>query len=67
MFSGRCKRCMWWDNKHASLKDLPDSWGYCRKHKPVVYMAQDKRYHGGFPLLDAEDFCGEFRDARESL
>lgn len=61
MFKGRCKSCMWYDNRHRSL--VPgERWGYCRKHKPVVYMGEDQSYHGGFPLVDAEDFCGEYRE-----
>lgn len=61
MFKGRCINCLWWDNEHKTIKDK--QFGYCRKHKPVVYAGADSKYHGGFPLLDKEDFCGEYREA----
>jgi len=38
---------------------LPD-YGYCRKHKPIIYQLENK-YWGGWPLVDVNDFCGEFR------
>jgi hypothetical protein len=34
--------------------------GYCRKHKPVVFPAEG-RYWGGWPLVDVNDLCGEYR------
>jgi len=51
---------MWYDQEHVSLKDVPDNYGYCRKHKPVIYL-KDGRYYGGWPLTDINDFCGEFK------
>jgi len=59
MVSHRCKNCIWFDREHKSL--LPtDHLGYCRKHKPIVY-GQGGKYYGGWPLVDEDDFCGEFR------
>lgn len=60
MVSHRCMNCIWYDTVHESLKEVPDNFGYCRKHKPLIYT-KDGRYYGGFPLLDKNDFCGEFR------
>ena len=57
----RCKTCMWFDNQHSSLHGLLDTYGYCRKHHPVVYL-RETRYYGGWPLVDKEDLCGEFRE-----
>lgn len=54
----RCDQCRWWDHEHPRLQGAPDHSGYCRKHKPVIFLAQD-RYWGGWPLTDAADFCGE--------
>lgn len=61
MIGYRCKNCMWFDQEHTSLQDVPDNLGYCRKHKPMVYAIQ-QRYYGAFPLLDINDLCGEFRE-----
>ena len=54
----RCDTCRWWDHVHKRLEDAPAGYGYCRKHKPVVFFDHD-RHWGGWPLVDAADFCGE--------
>ena len=54
----RCDRCRWWDATHRRLEGAPPGSGYCRKHKPTVFSFEG-RYWGGWPLVDAEDFCGE--------
>ena len=56
----QCQQCRWFDKVHTSLSEVPDNYGYCRKHKPVIYAAND-RYYGGWPLVDIRDFCGEFK------
>ncbi len=61
MVSHRCRRCMWFDQEHSSLIEVPGDYGYCRKHKPLVYPLEG-RYYGGWPLVDVNDFCGEFRE-----
>lgn len=61
MIKYRCKNCLWFDKLHASLRDVSDNYGYCRKHKPVIYQ-KDVHYYGGWPLVDNEDLCGEYRD-----
>jgi DMSO/TMAO reductase YedYZ molybdopterin-dependent catalytic subunit len=65
----RCDNCRWWDHTHPRLEGVPTAdWvvriGYCRKHKPVVFSASD-RYWGGWPLVDAADFCGEHMPLRK--
>ena len=65
MINQRCKNCLWWDNTHNRIGDLrSEGWGYCRKHKPVVF-AKDGRHWGGWPLVDREDLCGEFREEKK--
>lgn len=39
-------------------KNVP---GLCRKHKPGA-IAIDKYYYGVQPIMDANEFCGEFRE-----
>ncbi len=60
MVSHRCNKCRWFDKEHKSLDAVPGDYGYCRKHKPVVYHLNG-RYYGGWPLVDVKDLCGEFR------
>lgn len=64
MLSYRCKNCRWFDQEHKSLAEVPENYGYCRKHKPVIYH-HEGRYYGGWPLVDVDDFCGEFRKDEE--
>jgi hypothetical protein len=61
MISSRCSHCLWWDNQHKSLEGLPQTMGYCRKHHPIVF-SREGRYYGGWPLVDENDLCGEFRE-----
>ena len=61
MIKNRCKNCLWFDHEHKSLEGVPKNFGYCRKHRPVVY-SKDGRYYGGWPLVDTDDLCGEFRE-----
>jgi len=60
MVSHRCSKCRWFDHQHESLNDVPDNFGYCRKHKPMVYQIE-RRFYGAWPLVDVNDLCGEFR------
>ena len=60
MKSYRCKGCYWWDHEHKSLVEVAPDLGYCRKHKPIAVHREGK-YYGSWPLVDASDFCGEFR------
>jgi len=55
----KCSECRWSDFEHKRLKDTP-GFGYCRKHKPFV-KAKAGKYYGEWPLVDADDYCGEFR------
>ncbi len=66
MISHRCKLCLWWDNEHIRLQHMDKiEWiptpGICRKHKPASMNV--KGIHiGTQPIMDADDFCGEFRE-----
>lgn len=65
MIAYRCRNCKWWDSTHRSVelisiqlgKNTP---GFCRKHKPGMFQI-DKHYYGVQPVMDAEEFCGEFK------
>jgi len=67
MIEHRCKNCIWWDCQHPSVAGIPvvpelakQKPGFCRKHKPSSVLIQ--HYHFGIqPVMDAEEFCGEFR------
>lgn len=62
MIGHRCKKCIWWDDQHERLGEMQNQlYGYCRKHRPVVWAANG-RHWGGWPLVHAEDLCGEFRE-----
>lgn len=65
MISHRCKNCIWWDNEHESVKLIPtipgkSDMGFCRKHKPGAIQIKNT-FYGVQPVMDAEEFCGEFR------
>lgn len=64
MINYSCDTCMWFDKKHESLKGCEENYGYCRKHKPIIY-AKETRYYGGWPLVDRLDLCGEYRKDQE--
>ena len=66
MIGHRCEKCMWWDNQHPSIghvkRELGKSRpGFCRKHKPGA-LKIGHVYYGVQPVMDAEEFCGEFRE-----
>jgi len=66
MINFRCKNCKWWDNEHLVVKTIPvnlckEHPGICRKHKPGA-MKINGFHYGIQPILDADDFCGEFRE-----
>ena len=74
MIDKRCKTCMWWDNKHARLENLPADKletlgicrpGICRKHKPASAALEKLYYLGVQPIMDAEDVCGEHRPEKQ--
>lgn len=69
MITHRCKNCIWWDNVHPMARlvsDIPGKSviGFCRKHKPGVTMFE-RYYVGVQPIMDADEFCGEFREEKE--
>ena len=65
MISHRCKNCLWWDNQHPAVHDIPEALGkkvlgYCRKKHPGGLKIGS--YHYGVQIVtDADDFCGEFK------
>ena len=66
-----CRNCEWWDNAHVRVKSCPElEWlpdpGICRKHKPGAQQIEKTIYVGVQPFMDANDFCGEFRQVKES-
>jgi hypothetical protein len=66
MIGHRCKKCTWWDNQHISVKLVPiipgkPDPGICRKHRPS-YVQIKEHHYGVQEVMDAEEFCGEFRE-----
>jgi hypothetical protein len=65
MIDNRCKDCIWWDNTHISVTLIPvteekPNPGFCRKKRPGVILF--KKHHMGVqPVMDAGEFCGEFK------
>jgi len=65
MIDHRCKNCIWFDTIHESVKLIPPfsgktKMGFCRKHKPGAILVNN-HYYGLQPVMDSEEFCGEFR------
>ena len=63
----RCSTCLWWDCEHERLKAGPViagivSAGLCRKHKPGAERLESGYYLGVQPIMDANDYCGEWRE-----
>jgi len=61
----RCKNCIWWDDSHPSIAHIPSELdkanpGFCRKHKPGS-LRIGKYFYGVQPVMDIDEFCGEFR------
>ena len=61
MVNYRCQTCKWFDKQHKSLLEVESNFGYCRKHKPMVFNIQNK-FYAGWPLVDINDLCGEYRE-----
>lgn len=69
MIGHRCKNCIWWDSQHPSIGHVPiglDKYviGFCRKHKPGS-LKIGQYFYGVQPVMDADEFCGEFRPNEE--
>ena len=65
MIAYRCKNCLWWDNTHPAVAGIPIELGktmpgICRKHKPGG-LKIGQHFYGVQPVMDADEFCGEFR------
>ena len=66
MIGHRCKNCLWWDKEHIRLKSIIEingipCPGICRKHKPNA-INKNGVLIGCQPIMDGDDFCGEFRE-----
>jgi hypothetical protein len=66
MITHRCGKCLWWDNKHISVKHIPEiEWkpkpGFCRRRRPAA-IGIGKNHVGVQPIMDADEFCGEFKE-----
>jgi len=65
VINNRCKNCIFWDNQHISVKTIPATEekpnpGFCRKKRPNVILFKEHHF-GVQPVMDAEEFCGEFK------
>jgi hypothetical protein len=65
MIGHRCGACIWWDNQHPGVANIPIELdkanpGFCRKHKPGA-LRISYWFYGVQPVMDAGEFCGEFR------
>lgn len=65
VIGNRCRLCIWWDNHHPSVMAIPVELGkvqpgFCRKHKPGG-LRIGHYFYGVQPVMDADEFCGEFR------
>ena len=56
MFRGKCKDCEYW---RMHEKDQ----GSCRRHTPRMLIRGEDIFVG-WPMVDADDFCGEWDPAR---
>lgn len=70
MITHRCKHCLWWDNEHRSVNDIPIELGkivpgFCRRRRPGAQRI-GRHYYATFPVTDAEEFCGEFKADKET-
>lgn len=66
MIGHRCRRCLWWDNQHVSVQaighfEFKPAPGFCRRRRPSAYM-YEQNYLAIWPITDADEFCGEFKE-----
>ena len=71
MITHRCKNCTCWDSAHYSVQFIPEdigklSPGFCRKKRPNV-IAYKEHHLGAQPVMDADEFCGEFKGGVSSV
>lgn len=65
MVSHRCHKCIWWDNQHPSVALIPielckENPGFCRRRRSGTLLIGQHLY-GVHPVMDADEFCGEFK------
>ena len=68
MIAYRCKDCIWWDNQHPSVPHVPAelhkvNLGFCRRRKAGA-LRIGQYFYGVHPVMDAEEFCGEFKGSK---
>jgi len=66
MITHRCKNCAWYDSEHISVSYIVKlEWkpnpGFCRRRKAGV-IGIEKNHIAVHPVVDADEFCGEFRE-----
>ena len=66
MIAHRCNKCLWWDNEHISVWAIPETPekpdpGFCRKKRPNPMLFKEHHF-GVQPVMDAAEFCGEFKE-----
>lgn len=57
---------MWWDSQHTAVHyiekiEWKPSPGFCRRRRPGV-IGIGKNHVGVQPVMDADEFCGEFKE-----
>ena len=60
-----------WDNQHPAIKLVPvelgkPSPGFCRKKIPGA-LKIGTWYYGIQPIMDADEFCGEYKEDQDGL
>jgi len=71
MIEHRCKNCTWWDNQHTSVERIPKklnkgNLGFCRRRR-AGSLRIDLHFYGVHPVMDGEEFCGEFKEESDGL
>lgn len=56
----KCSECKFVDtNTYRFLKF------FCRRYPPVLIIDSDDEYRYGYPYVDRNDWCGEFKSRKE--
>ena len=50
-----CETCRWFDGS-------PDLLGHCHKNPPRIFGNPDGEYMSDFPVVDPEDWCGQWKE-----
>ena len=65
MIGHRCKNCIWWDSQHPSVELVKpelgkQELGFCRRRRAGALRIHN-HFYGVHPVMDADEFCGEFK------